>query len=609
MSRLPVIAFATLVAATAAAFFITQHLKVTAPLVAGFPAPFPDVINPVSGRTCTVTAPDRKRVRVSYRRTKVSFYLQHRADDVDVWVTGADGVKVRGLATDRHMGIKHRVAFVWNGREDDGRFAPDGSYYFWVALVHQGRTVEISNASGPEPVKIKTNPPVPVVTSVTPQLVSPDPNAKVAIHYAGTENRAITIELYRTDPPGKPRLVKQFTTPFNTHSAIWDGLIDHRPAPAGTYLVGISMTDAACNLGTFPKRIPPARGSTPHAGVTIEYLTAEPPLEPVAAGSNASVVVYSARTSYQWSLARAGARKPVATGTGASPAISHTSALRVPLPQTRAALYALTLSSGPYRTTVPLEAHATRPARVLVVLPALTWQGLDPVDDTGDGLPDTLAGDQPITLARPLVDGLPAGFADEWGLLSYLSSSHHAYDLTTDLGLFFGTGPTLAGHSLVILAGSEQWLPGAVAAALRGYVKKGGHVLSLGAGSLLRTVTIAGGKALDPSPPSTTDVLGARPGALVSHNSQPIAVISDALGIFPAGSLGGFASYQPIQSVAAPARVVSEAGVSSSAPSIVGYRLGRGVVVDVGLSGFGSRLAGDAAARKLVGRLWTVLAG
>ena len=52
MRRFPVIAFAALVVATVAAFFITQHLKVTTPLIAGFPRPFPAAINPVRGTTC-----------------------------------------------------------------------------------------------------------------------------------------------------------------------------------------------------------------------------------------------------------------------------------------------------------------------------------------------------------------------------------------------------------------------------------------------------------------------------------------------------------------------------------------------------------------------------
>ena len=33
--------------------------------------------------------------------------------------------------------------FSWNGREDNGQVAPDGVYYFRVALIHQGRTADI----------------------------------------------------------------------------------------------------------------------------------------------------------------------------------------------------------------------------------------------------------------------------------------------------------------------------------------------------------------------------------------------------------------------------------------------------------------------------------
>ena len=51
--------------------------------------------------------------------------------------------------------------FPWDGREDNGQVAPDGVYYFRVALIHQGRTVEISNQSGPLPITVRTIPPRP----------------------------------------------------------------------------------------------------------------------------------------------------------------------------------------------------------------------------------------------------------------------------------------------------------------------------------------------------------------------------------------------------------------------------------------------------------------
>ena len=66
------------------------------------------------------------------------------------------------------------------------------------------------------------------------------------------------------------------------------------------------------------------------------------------------------------------------------------------------AAYELALRSGVHATSVPVVAHASRPARVLVVLPALTWQGYNPVDDDGDGLPNTLSSGQPIKLGEAI---------------------------------------------------------------------------------------------------------------------------------------------------------------------------------------------------------------
>ena len=594
MRRLPPIAFGALVAATVAAFFITQHLKVSTPLLAGFPKPVPGVINPLDGTVCG---------GVDHRRMRISFYLKHRSDDVDVYIVDESGTIVRTLASGVHMqGGAHpvRKLFVWNGREDTGRIAPDGVYYVRVALIHQGRTLTIGT-SGPESVRVKSAPPAPVVRSVTPHLIPSGSSGSVTITYSGNENRGGTVRIYRTDVPGKPRLVKSFLTPWRGHQAVWDGRINRRPAPAGAYLVGLDVTDAACNTGHFPVQLPPPPGSTPGAGLSVRYLAVEPPLDPVPAGSRATVFVDSRRRPYRWALFRPAGRKPLAAGRGGSVA------LRVPVPRGRAGLYELAVRSGSHASTVPLVAHATRPARVLVVLPALTWQGRNPVDDDGDGLPNTLSGGQPIKLARPLLDGLPAGLGDEAALLAYLDSSHHSYDLTTDLGLIRGIGPRLKGHRMVILAGTEQWLPHSQLSALHSYVAAGGHVLSFGIGSLLREVTVRGGEALDPTPPSPSDPLGAAPHAVVTRNHELIGVLTDGLGIFSttSGVFNGFSSYQPFGRTRT--QLASEAGVSATAPAIIGYRLRGGTVVDVGLPGFASHLAHDVDAKELVDQVWTVL--
>jgi hypothetical protein len=588
---LPLWAFAALVAATVAAFFITQHLKVTTPLIAGAPFPAPGAINPYE------TACGGKD-----RKTFISFYLLHRSDDVGVYVVDQGGNVVRTIASSRHMrrGVRNPDGdFTWDGRQDDGAVAPDGTYYFRVALLHQGRTLDLTGT----PVAVKTRPPSPVVSGVSPSLI-PQGHTPVTIRYSGNERRGGTVKIYRTDLARGPRLVKSFLTPWSGQKAYWDGRIRGRPAPAGTYLVGLDVTDGACNTGHFPRTLPPAPGSTPHAGVTVRYLAAQPPPSAVPAGSKAVVYVDSRHRAYRWSLQRVGAPKPAATGA------SSRYVLRVPMPRARAGLYELQLRSGAHSTTVPVVAHSSHAARTLVVLPALSWQGLNPVDDNGDGLPNTLADGSQIDLNRPYAHGLPAGFDRAAALLSYLDASHTSYDLTTDLGLAAAQGPGLGGHKAVVLADSERWVPSALAGWLRAFVQGGGHVLTLGVDSLLREATVRAGQARDEAQPSSSDALGARRGALVKHSSDLMLVIRDGLGIFSRtpGAFSGFSSYQPITSVAAPAQILSKAGVSSTAPSIVGYKLGRGVVVDVALAGFSSALARNGDAQELLKSTWAVLA-
>jgi hypothetical protein len=590
VKRLPALVLAVLVVATVAAFFVTQHLKVTTPLLAGFPAPDPSAINPVGGGTCD---------GVQHRTTRVSFYLLHRSDDVDVYVIDQSGNVVDTVASGRHMrrGVrKPDGEFSWDGRLADGGLAPDGRYYFRVSLIHQGRTVVISNAAGPEAITVESTPPLPRVSQVSPALIPTASRSATRIDFSGNDERGGYVDLYRTDLPGPPKLAKTFGLPWGRHRVVWDGLIGGVPAPAGTYLVGLRTTDAACTVGRFPTSIPPPRGSTSHAGVSVRYLAAQPPLDPVPAGSDAVVTVRSAVGAYRWSLRRAGARRSIAAGTASAPRLS------LPVPAGRAGLYELDLRSGSYRTSVPIVARAPHAQPVLVVLPALSWQGLNPVDDDGDGLPNTLANGGPITLGRVLAAGLPAGFKDEAALLAYLDATHRAYDLTTDLGLIDGVGPHLSGHVLTVLAGSERWLPRAVGSSLRSFVTSGGHVLSLGISSLLRGVTVRDGSALRPTGPVHTDLLGATPGALVNGNRAPLTVLRDELGIFMR-PLGGFSSFEPV-SVASAASVLSVAGSADGRAGVVAYASGRGTVVDIGLVGFGSSLAHNAGARALVNGVW-----
>jgi hypothetical protein len=259
VTRLPVIAFAALVAATVAAFFITQHLKVSTPLLAGFPRPVPAAINPVGGRRCYDPAVGKT---LDYRMMTISFYLLNRSDRVDVWVVNSAGRTVATLARGRFMsGGSHpvRTKFTWNGFERAGVLAPDGTYYVKVHLVRVDRTVTISDNSGPIPFRIITRPPKPMVTRVAPQVIHASRPASVRIDYTGNESRLATILVYRLGH--RPVLVKSFLSKGQT--AVWNGLVHKRPAPPGRYLIGLQVTDLACNTGFFPPTpYPLARGAS-----------------------------------------------------------------------------------------------------------------------------------------------------------------------------------------------------------------------------------------------------------------------------------------------------------------------------------------------------------
>jgi hypothetical protein len=267
--RFPVAAFAVLVVATVAAFFITQHLKTSTPLLTGAPAPFPAAINPVNGVTCYQPAGRRY---VDHRHMQISFYLQNRSDTVSVYVADAGGKIVATLASGRYMqGGSHpvRSLFVWNGRESNGLVAPDGRYYVKVHLNGARRTVTISNQSGPEPVLVQTVPPNPVITSVTPPLDHRSALTAVKIRYTGNEGRGATVVIYQIGRHGKLREVKRFPTAWAAQSTTWNGLIGGRPAPAGRYLIGLQVTDAACNTGYFPPTAHPRLRAVSQAIVTV----------------------------------------------------------------------------------------------------------------------------------------------------------------------------------------------------------------------------------------------------------------------------------------------------------------------------------------------------
>ena len=267
MTRLPVAAFVALVIATVGAFFVTQHLKVSTPLVQGRPAPVPSTINPVYGGVCYRHNGKGRLVPVSFRRMRISFYLQNRSDNVDVFINH-NGVNVRQIGRNVFMRARppQRHVFSWDGRLADGSVAPAGVYYVKVVLHQQARSLVISNSSEALPITVETTRPRVRVTSVTPASFASGSATRVAIRYSGTDARRPRILIYRLRPGRAPEQVKSYNATSRAGVSVWDGtLANGQPAPAGTYLAGVLFTDRACTTA----RSPASAAAAPQAVITI----------------------------------------------------------------------------------------------------------------------------------------------------------------------------------------------------------------------------------------------------------------------------------------------------------------------------------------------------
>jgi hypothetical protein len=244
------------------------------------------------------------------------------------------------------------------------------------------------------------------------------------------------------------------------------------------------------------------------------------------------------------------------------------------------------------------------------VLPAIAWQGLNPVDDDGDGFPDTLDTTSSVPLTRPLADGRPPiGFAGGVApLLEFLDRHHLRYDVTTDLALARGAGPGIAGRPGVLFAGSERWLPALLQGQVRAYVQQGGNVASFGTDSFRRTVAI-GRDVLDrPGAPARANAFGERTAPAASAPA-PLVVNSDTIGLFAGsdGFVGLFSRFDQSQGLPPGTRVLVNAGRDPRNPAVVAYRLGRGTLVRVGAPQWSAQLAQDPEISRATIALWSLL--
>lgn len=599
MTRAARIVFALLVVATLGAFVVSQKLKSTPPLI----------VRPEVSVVFSPTSDDPEK----QKRARISFWLVN-ADDVSISIVDEEGSIVATVADGVRVPRKVRKRWWWDGRTRGGEIAPDGYYRVRVALLRQGRTVDLPDIR----IALDTKPPRPRVVAVEPEGVSgpaflPQRGLDaVTVSLRGTEGRRADLQIWRTDVT-PARLAETVEIEPREATVEWDGTIDGSPAPAGTYLMGLRAADRAGNVGTFPAQLPPGSGEVSgRAGVTVRHLAAAPANAPVVADRVTTVRVDARGRRYTWVLRRWGEPRVLARGRGSS------SRLRLRAPRGQAGLHVLTIATRAHRTQVPLVVSAPVDRRVLVVLPALTWQGLNPVDDDGDGMPNLLSGrgrDASALLVRPYAHGLPASIATQEGaLLRFLDENLMRYELTTDAALATGEGPPLDGYRGTVFAGDSRWLTPQLRRALRRRVEEGGRVWSLGSGDALRRgVRLDDGLLSRPGAAAATDALGARPRQpLVEAPPGETALETFQDGPIFAGTGGffsGFDRYEALASVIPSAEFTAAAGPDADTPVIASWRLGEGFAVHTGLPQLAQLAAdGDDGAGTLIQSIWATLA-
>jgi hypothetical protein len=584
-SRLAAAVFVLLVGATIGAFFAAQRLKQQAPLL--------------RYRASTEAfSPNGDRIKDT---AKIRFRLPE-ADEVTVTILDEDGGEVARVTTNEALG-KGEQSVSWDGMTDQGTLAPEDEYRVRVGLRDEGRTNTL-----PHTIKLDLTPPRPRIRAVG------DPGRRPLV-IDGARRGSVLVQVPR--PARKPRFSVWRTDIADARVVVerlpregkrrgrWNGRIGGRLAPPGTYMVTADALDRAGNRGSVPRTLPPAETgkAAGGVGVLVRPVAISPPLSPVGSGTRTRVGVDAGGRRYSWALRRVDGER-VARGR------SRATRLSLPIPDGPAGALVLTVRTHGEVARAVVPVSAPRPRPVLVVLPVLTWQGRNDVDDSGDGLPDSLERERKARIERPLAGGrLPAGFrSGEANLLAYLDRNRLRYELTTDLVLARAGGAPLAEHDAVILAGDVRWLPQQLGNELRAFVRRGGRLFSVGFDSLHRTMSLGARTMSSPSPRAERDMLQATVLPPVRETTA-LTAQTDDINLFAgtAGSLGTWDEWQPTTAVG-PGRLVATAIEGGGDDVFVAYRLGEGLVIRTGVRGWSAALDEDVSPpATTTRRIWTVL--
>lgn len=252
-----------LLAATAAAFAITERLKLTKSPIIGMKV----VREYVSPRAHT-TADFSIRFR--------------RADRVTVSILDAHRHEVDTLAY-RVPARRGRKSFVWNGRTDTATVAPDGTYRMEVHFANQRRTILI-----PNPIVLESKLPAVLDAGAVRPVFSPDGDHQsdtVTIHYKLSEDAHVLVFVDgKRIIRGRSHRVKDKVS--------WNGMVDGKLLPPGTYTLVVGAVDLAGNRATKMQQV----------AVTLRYIALSVTRVAVNPDARFRVRVSTDAKRYHWTL-------------------------------------------------------------------------------------------------------------------------------------------------------------------------------------------------------------------------------------------------------------------------------------------------------------------
>ena len=499
--------FAALVVATIAAFFATQLLKSEFPLVIRF-ATKPAHFSPNGD---------------DYRdETRVGFDLSEPAE-VTFSVVDSEGNEVRRIVDEQMLAGDAKHRFDWDGRDDDGNVVPDGTYRMRVVRRDESRVIDSFKE-----IDVDTTPPRVRLASAEPSVITPAGEGqvpRVVVRFAGPANAAPEFRVFRTDDGPRPYVVRRFRgiPPEGREDARGclerrgeRGARRHRPGPRRRLRLHGHRARPRGQPGRRARRDPePAHGRATHRGVGAQ-LPLRGPLGVVRAGTVVNLEVGPLDRSFDFVLSRFGSPEALRRGGRVG------GRFRVGVPKDAVTgLHLVRVRAGSERAVWPLAVIGRPQTKAagergpdpvsgvgagglpLLVLPALTWQGLNPQDDDGDGFADTLRDARAVRLDRPFAGGgFPPRFRAEVApLLRWLERERLGYNLTTDISLARGEPPLLgtrrASPSRAASCGCPPTFCGACASTSR----RAARIASFGTDSFRRTVELEGERATDPSGP------------------------------------------------------------------------------------------------------------